>query len=380
MSFLKNLLRVQVNDGRNFGLDLIRAFAALLVVHQHGVWILPRRTPDFIKSVQIDGVTIFFVLSGFLIGRILIRITGQRKRQLSSLYSFWWRRWLRTLPVYYAVLTVSLLLHASFGYEVPYEKAWSFYFFLQNFNWWHPDFFGVAWSLSVEEWFYLVFPASVFMGMKIYESKKGNVILGVAILFVLAGFISRGYKFGYVEVDSVYSWAKHFKNQVVTRPDAIAYGIIMAWLYVKKPIRWQRFSNWGAVVGIFILATTTIAKMSSWYVWESFYSCVVALGLECIGFALLLPFFVGMRRPGPLVSNMVTKISLISYSMYLLHYQIVFELIIEPVDWINWIPIPNGGIAVKFILYWVVTIVLSIVSYNMIELPVMEWRNKKFPS
>jgi peptidoglycan/LPS O-acetylase OafA/YrhL len=97
------------------------------------------------------GVEIFFVLSGFLIGQILLRDFEQGVN-FKKLLHFWKRRWIRTIPVYYLVLFLKFVLAPAIGINI----IW-YFLFLQN-NIYGIDFFGVSWSLVIEEWFYLLIP------------------------------------------------------------------------------------------------------------------------------------------------------------------------------------------------------------------------------
>ncbi|RSK33924.1 acyltransferase family protein [Hymenobacter metallilatus] len=93
------LLRSPESSNRVFGLDALRAFAICSVVLVHGaVWVSPSFTFFHRYINRFDGVAIFFVLSGFLIGGILIRTMESRLACLHTLWDFWLRRWLRTLP------------------------------------------------------------------------------------------------------------------------------------------------------------------------------------------------------------------------------------------------------------------------------------------
>ena len=140
-----------------YGLDAFRAIAILIVVRGHGGLVSGDLFSGFPSIPLIDGVELFFVLSGFLIGSILIKtLESEKKLNLSSLVNFWKRRWFRTLPNYYLILFINFLL-------VKYEYingdiqrfTYKFLFFLQNFSEGFVDFFWESWSLSIEEWFYI---------------------------------------------------------------------------------------------------------------------------------------------------------------------------------------------------------------------------------
>ena len=138
----------------NFGLDLVRASAIALVLFDHShEWWTGTAQPQEVQAAFIGrvGVETFFSLSGFLIGTILLRLlaAGAGWRGLAG---FWTRRWLRTLPAYWAVL---LLLGCWFG-----KLDWRSMVFVQNFvprRGWLP-LTNHMWSLVLEEWFYLFVP------------------------------------------------------------------------------------------------------------------------------------------------------------------------------------------------------------------------------
>jgi peptidoglycan/LPS O-acetylase OafA/YrhL len=144
---------------RNFGLDLLRTTAIVSVVLFHAA-----PTLDLPRVVQIAseygwmGVDLFFVLSGYLIGmQVFFADPGRCAPFLSGCVDFWVKRWTRTLPLYFVVLFVYVVLkprifHAPFGGGFD----WKWLFFLQNYG--DIQDFRSTWSLCIEEQFYLVFP------------------------------------------------------------------------------------------------------------------------------------------------------------------------------------------------------------------------------
>jgi peptidoglycan/LPS O-acetylase OafA/YrhL len=136
------------------GLDGVRAIAVLLVIAFH---------VHLVSSGWI-GVSIFFVLSGYLITRILVR---ERDRPLGSyVRNFYGRRFLRIFPVYYAYLlflTVGVCLGGPIaalgaGDELPWAFTYT-YDFYSTLKWaHHTPLLSHFWSLSVEEQFYLLWP------------------------------------------------------------------------------------------------------------------------------------------------------------------------------------------------------------------------------
>ena len=121
-------------EKRTYGLDLFRAVAITLVVFGHGLSISGDLFQYFPSIPMIDGVDLFFVLSGFLIGSILIR-TIEENEQLSIeiIFGFLKRRWYRTLPNYYLFLLINFVL---VNYHIIDGRSrisiGSFYFFCKT--------------------------------------------------------------------------------------------------------------------------------------------------------------------------------------------------------------------------------------------------------
>src|SRR3974390_2995843 len=135
-------------------LDMLRAAAIVLVLVYHmGVMSPPSLDwPKNVTSFGEHGVDVFFVLSGWLIGGLY-----WRERQIFSdvaIGLFLTRRWLRTLPPYFAALALSFAA-ASAAHGARFD--WTYLLFLQNYEKQVP-FFDVSWSLCVEEHFYLLLP------------------------------------------------------------------------------------------------------------------------------------------------------------------------------------------------------------------------------
>ncbi len=102
----------QHNERRVFGLDALRAAAIMGVVLAHYFVLLYPHFGDylgFFGHLGFYGVELFFVLSGFLIGQILLR-TGLEIGQPRNLLLFYVRRWFRTLPLFLLFFAVNLLI------------------------------------------------------------------------------------------------------------------------------------------------------------------------------------------------------------------------------------------------------------------------------
>ena len=134
---LKRLFALDINyDTRVYGLDVLRAIAILFVVIVHGAGIINNTTLENFPWIRmIDGVELFFVLSGFLIGSILLKLVNDNPQlKPTDLLNFWKRRWFRTLPNYYLILLVNWIIVKYKIIDGNIEAFnWKFIFFLHNF-------------------------------------------------------------------------------------------------------------------------------------------------------------------------------------------------------------------------------------------------------
>ena len=133
---------------RLFGLDLVRAIAIVCVMLAHfggqSSQLLGFRLPTLVPMLG-HGVELFFVLSGYLIGGLLLDIV-ERSPDRRSWFIFLIRRWMRTIPLY--VVWVIVLLAFSPPWGSPVRYAIRYLTFMQNVFRPMPDWFPVSWSLA----------------------------------------------------------------------------------------------------------------------------------------------------------------------------------------------------------------------------------------
>jgi peptidoglycan/LPS O-acetylase OafA/YrhL len=133
----------------------------------------------------------FYRASGFLIGTILLNKSMERKFSMRELMKFWLRRWFRTLPAYYLMLGIIILCSALGNTPLP-SKIELYGIFSQNIITVHPAFFPEAWSLSVEEWFYLLVPFMVFICIVRLEAVSiRKAFLALLIFGIVAVTVAR---------------------------------------------------------------------------------------------------------------------------------------------------------------------------------------------
>ena len=365
----------KTHEKRIFGLDILRSFAILLVVYGHGVYVLPKSYKFYylLPFPYIDGVSVFFVLSGFLIGGILIKILQKNEFTFKVLFDFWIRRWFRTIPNYFFVLSILV----AFQFVVLKDKGGfnlSYYFFSQNLHQGSPSFFPESWSLSVEEWFYLSFPLLTFGLSFILKNKKKALIISL-LFFLITPLLLRTYN--YFTNENHAEWATNIQKVVVYRLDSLMYGVLGAYLFTYHKDLWKNHKNTMLVLAIFLgLIITLYSRLSSKdYLFLSIYQ----YNIESIITFLSLPFFSLMNEAkNKYLKFIFTFIAIISYSMYLLNLTFIQGVILPKILSLLHLS-PGGGIfsiSIIYFMYWFLVIFLSYYLYKYFEYPLTKIRDK----
>lgn len=372
------MLKEQLNDSRRiFGLDLMRAVAILMVLSSHCLWIYPKSNSFFAQLLQLFGflgVEIFFVLSGFLIGKILLQSFLKIDFSFSHVANFLKRRWFRTLPNYFLILLVNIVIGGIIGYKI--ESLWKYFFFLQNFSGPMPAFFPESWSLSVEEWTYVLLPLLLLFVVYIAKPKNKSLffiaLLGLLLVLFL---VAKKYLYKNTISPSLDDWNVSLKAVVIYRIDAILYGVMASWIYCQYYNFWKKNKAIFLMIGVFMLLFVFFGfgkiNMSA----ESQNSILYTIYLPAVsvGIAFFLPFLSTWKSEKSLLKKPIVFISLISYSIYLLHYSVILQLMkyFVPVDHFTQIQLHFFTVA-----YLMLTIVFSFGLYVFYEKPITDLRGK----
>lgn len=373
------LFKIEIDRKRVYGLDILRAFAILFVVYGHSRLISKDfNLPVWFHNIPfIDGVSIFFVLSGFLIGRIFIIKLEKEGRGFKVLLNFWIRRWFRTLPNYFLILIVLLSIFLIKSHTLP-AGIGSYFLFLQNFNTPHPDFYREAWSLTIEEWFYLLLPITLFILMRIGKINTKKAILTSIFMGIIISTMIRVSR-NSADINTVGEWNNLIRTQVITRLDSLMYGVLGAFLSYYYKEWWLRYKNITFVAGIFLLILHEIHMQGlfSYNLSFEFFSNVLLFTHVSIGTLLLLPYLSTWKSGEGYFYKFFSYVSVISYSMYLLNWGIVMHFIL-PVSF-NFLFPNSNSIAVsilKYFCFWFLTIAGSILLYKYFERPCMQLRDR----
>ncbi len=350
-------LESRLSVGKIPALDGIRAIAISLVVVDHLHFDALR---SWAEAFGRTGVTLFFVLSGFLITWLLIK-EDDRTGQI-SLWNFYVRRLLRIFPGFYAFwgiyVGLAILAHRHLGWG----NCIAALFYVNNYYW--PLRGGAAggmlhtWSLGVEEQFYIVWP-SIF---RRFRASRENISRGLIIVCLIV-LLHRLVLHYFWHVSQLYLY-----TAFDARMDSLAMGCLLAVsIRTRQASRIVHFvcAHWSLPAVTFALLalslSTPLLSPSYWYLWgftvESLLSAVLIVQMVVLG----------DRFPWAWINwKGVRFIGTISYSLYLYNA-------IGP-DMINRSPLGHtflrapAGVAAA--------ILLASGSYYIIERPFLRLKSK----
>lgn len=311
---------------RFYGLDLLRTMAILLVI----TWHIPRsQVPFHWKPATWAGVDLFFVLSGYLICSQLLRPYTSGAQP--SFTNFYLRRALRVLPAYFFVLLLYFAL-PQFREQPAISPAWKFLTFTQNFglDFFSRGAFSHAWSLCVEEHFYLGLPVIVYWLMK-RPSFRWACTLAAAI--VISGLIVRGVLWMYYikPLTTVHDgqlmivYLEKIYYPTYSRLDALLVGVVIAAVKSFRPIWWKQLTARGNT----LLAGAIAILGCAFYICQdemaSFAAAVIGFPLFALGFGLLV---MSSLSSGSLLAKYrvwgMSAGATLAYSVYLTHKEIMY--------------------------------------------------------
>lgn len=370
---LKNFFKLQINPNRIYGLDILRASAILFVVFSHSSFLLPKILIP-ITFYSLDGVTIFFVLSGYLIGGILITILKSEGATFKSLLNFWVRRWFRTLPNYFLILSILTVLSFLYIDDFHFDEIKMFFIFSQNLFSNNSSFFPEAWSLSVEEWFYLLIPIILFTTIKIFKVSYQKQIFFTTLFILILITVFRFYQFYDAPFQNTIEWQRSLHHQVFTRLDSLMYGVIGAYISFFYTHTWKKLKLPLFIIGIFLFLFEEIIEQSNI---SNFYYCVFSISVTSFATLLVLPYLSNLKKGNGFLFYILTYISLVSYSMYLINLSLIKDWLFIRANIFSLFPSDSlQSTLILYILYWVITLLISIIIYKFFELPIMKLRDK----
>lgn len=357
----------QFRSVRHFAsLDALRCIGIIGVIWQHSPGI-PREVMSF-TDAGASGVALFFVLSGFLITTLLLReetATGN-----INLRNFYIRRSLRIFPLYYAVLTLYvilvLFLEKNAAGKLFFENL-PYYLTYTN-NWFvdlklHEDgqrrvIFIFAWTLATEEQFYLFWPS-------LMKFLRRNVAIAILLVIMVSDLVLE-FIFGQIDVPAN---TTERMLRIATSPSTeICAGVLLAiFLHSKSGFEsaWKilryRWSIWIAGGMALAIANWPGNSNAGWYL------------AQAITFTLFLACCVirsDHGLAGILNNRILVRIGVVSYGMYLLHMLAVNTVRIL---------LPRLGIESQFLTFALAVLIAYLAaefSFRLFETPILNLKSR----
>lgn len=350
-------------------LDGLRAIAVSLVLWVHLPFIQGSAVAKAVWSVGqairagYIGVDLFFVLSGFLITRILL---DERVRTGSiSLRVFYTRRALRIFPIYYLCIAVYAL-------AFPFDGEALLSLVTYTFNYYHPlnptpNPLEHTWSLAVEEQFYLVWPALVTL----IPLARGRRICGtfIPVLAMLVALLLAATLESALAANLIYMSS-------ATRMMSLSLGAALAFRELARAPspRWRPYAE--LVAGAALLAADQGGRSLGLIPAGGWYWTVALLGYALVSVGAVSLLIASRDRLAATARAVLSLrplryVGRISYGLYLYHYLLLFLLGLAPYQ-VFTTGAPAGWVA----LAAGVTFATAALSYRFIEAPLLRLKDR----
>jgi peptidoglycan/LPS O-acetylase OafA/YrhL len=301
------------------------------------------------------GVSVFFVISGFLITWLLL--VEQKRSGKIDLMAFYKRRTLRIFPVFYVFLLTVLLLSNWLYRDFSFAEWLSAATFTRNYFQGHWTL-GHLWSISVEEQFYLLWPFALVM----FKTEK-RLLIAAAAVIVLAPFVRVGIYL------SPWRWVSSYA--IFTHADSLMYGCLLAILasYNRLEVALTVFRKYRRAIQLSLIVLIYGVWMLAMHGLLGFLTVPFGATLQGAAIAGLIASVV-LVQEGTLYRllnlRVIAAIGTISYSLYIWQ-----QLILYPANY------PDG------VLWWrtfptniILVFVIGSLSYIFIEKTFLKIKQK----
>lgn len=342
-------------SGRLLSLDLLRFIAVMMVLLRHMTPENPNPWIGRVTSAGWAGVDMFFVLSGFLIGNLLI---GEANRNGSiDLRRFYIRRSMKIYPAFLVLVVIYGSAEYLLGSGFTWHGLIGELTFTQNYLW---HIFNHTWSLAVEEHFYLLI--GVFL-LALCRRQAMDRLPALGLMVLAGCFLCRLITF--LKYGSINMFASHL------RMDSLMAGVLLAWTqnyYPEAIMRVRR--SWGYIAIAMLMPLLWLDPTSSFY-------STVGFTLNYLAFSIVLVVVLSgesyVRRSA--ILRFVALLGSYSYTTYLWHM-----LVKRSFSMMRQAGVLDLGWLGEFIGYSVASFGVGYLMAQLSEKPVLTLRDRFFPS
>jgi peptidoglycan/LPS O-acetylase OafA/YrhL len=370
---------------RLHGLDTLRSLAILSVILYHLYTYQFEALPEGFEAVAQfcwAGVDLFFVLSGYLISKQYLRPYLSNNRP--NAWNFYRNRLFRILPPYFAVLSLYYLL--PIWRETPaLPPFWQFLTFTQNLLVTPTSglAFSHAWSLCVEEHFYLLLPPVVFLLMRRPSLRKASAVIAG---LVLLGVGIRG-SILWLEINPIektnqpigFTYLRHIFYPTYCRLDGLLAGVTLALVETFRPLWWSRVAKRGhslLISGAFLIGIALWLCRNHWNSasGSAAYGILIGFPILATGLALLVASALSTNGLlGRINVPGARLIATLAFSLYLTHKEAIHLVklyfpVYSQMSKYHWLG-----------LYTFLSLAISATLYCCIERPFLILRDLKMP-
>ena len=349
-------------------LDGLRALSIMMVLLAHAAPTMPAALTSSILFQLLAnshlGVKIFFVISGYLITKLLI--LEKEKNGVISIKQFYLRRIFRIFPIFYIYILTLIILKSTIAPSIlsSYQDVLPAAFYLWNYkqffmstngnsNW----FLGHFWSLSMEEQFYLLWP---FVFVFFYAGSRGSKLTTILLTMIVLMPVVRV---------ATYLWMPGNRGQIgmmlQTGGDTILMGCYGAVIERKASFKekYLKYLKGNSLVIFAIVFLLVISPLLSNH-FKGAYALPIGMSLENILILIFILFsiYVPTTYQRVLQHKILVQIGMLSYSLYVWQQLFLSNLY---TSWVNRFP-QN-----LFIVFAV-----GYISYFLIEKPIMQLRSR----
>jgi peptidoglycan/LPS O-acetylase OafA/YrhL len=345
---------------RDSALDGLRAIACIWVVGVHTISFLGSFWLDEARDVHVldrqtfihvmdnpwlrvlqkgyMGVDLFFVLTGLLMGRLLLR-EMERSRTI-NVPRFYYSRLLRLFPAY----AVVMVLNALMAPDNDIRGIWANIFYVNNYLPTYRQYMIHGWSLAVEQQYYILLPLVLLAVAHFGRLRKVHVVVAILLGVALRALAVMKYQL-YVNsspnpaIDRVMTqlYNDAFDNKLHTQFGSMATGLLVAFALTRSDAgKWLKEHRWASVLGLVLCAGVIYAIISPSPVGDPHALSGVVIGVYMTLFqplfaaAIAFIVYLAVLRVGPtrnffrfLEHRVWFPIAQLSYGVYLVHLVII---------------------------------------------------------